>query len=58
MSTIGSLLPPTLEWKLFFQGQAKNPKYLKDGGVVEAAIGTDDGALDLGRQRTVVRYAR
>ncbi|WP_067902189.1 fumarylacetoacetate hydrolase family protein [Nocardia vaccinii] len=55
---IGSLLPPTLKWKLFFQGQAKNPKYLKDGDVVEAAIGTDDGALDLGRQRTVVRYAR
>ncbi|MEC3953950.1 fumarylacetoacetate hydrolase family protein [Nocardia sp. CDC153] len=55
---IGSLLPPKVKWKMFFQGQAKNPKYLKDGDVVEAAIGTDDGALDLGRQRTVVRYAR
>ena len=55
---IGSLLPPKLKWKLFFQGQAKNPRYLKDGDVVEAAIGTDDGAVDLGRQRTVVRYAR
>ncbi|MGW4351451.1 fumarylacetoacetate hydrolase family protein [Nocardia sp. NPDC004582] len=55
---IASLLPPKVKWKLFFQGQAKNPKYLKDGDVVEAAIGTDDGALDLGRQRTVVRYAR
>ena len=55
---IGSLLPPKLKWTLFFQGQAKNPRYLKDGDVVEAAIGTDDGAVDLGRQRTVVRYAR
>lgn len=55
---IGSLLPPKVKWKLFFSGQAKNPKYLKDGDVVEAAIGTDDGMLDLGRQRTVVRYAR
>ncbi|MGW2661636.1 fumarylacetoacetate hydrolase family protein [Nocardia tengchongensis] len=55
---IGSLLPPKVKWKLFFQGQAKNPKYLKDGDVVEAAIGTGDGVIDLGRQRTVVRYAR
>ncbi|MFB8005139.1 fumarylacetoacetate hydrolase family protein [Nocardia sp. NPDC056000] len=55
---VGSLLPPKIKWKMFFQGQAKNPKYLKDGDVVEAAIGTDDGTLDLGRQRTVVRYAR
>ncbi|MBF6174964.1 fumarylacetoacetate hydrolase family protein [Nocardia blacklockiae] len=55
---IGSLLPPKIKWQLFFRGQAKNPKYLKDGDVVEAAIGTDDGAIDLGRQRTIVRYAR
>ncbi|MFE6923038.1 fumarylacetoacetate hydrolase family protein [Nocardia sp. NPDC057663] len=55
---IGSLLPPKVKWKLFFQKQAKNPKYLEDGDVVEAAIGTDDGAIDLGRQRTIVRYAQ
>jgi 2-keto-4-pentenoate hydratase/2-oxohepta-3-ene-1,7-dioic acid hydratase in catechol pathway len=54
---IVSFLPPALKWKLFFQAQAKNPKYLKDGDVVEIAIGTDDGAIDLGRQRTVVRSA-
>ncbi|MFE3799534.1 fumarylacetoacetate hydrolase family protein [Nocardia tengchongensis] len=58
VALITNLLPPAVKWKLFFAGQAKNPKYLKDGDVVEAAIGTDDGALDLGRQRTVVRYAR
>jgi 2-keto-4-pentenoate hydratase/2-oxohepta-3-ene-1,7-dioic acid hydratase in catechol pathway len=53
-----SLLPPALKWKLFFRGQAGNSKYLKDGDVVETTIATDDGAIDLGRQRTVVRYAR
>jgi 2-keto-4-pentenoate hydratase/2-oxohepta-3-ene-1,7-dioic acid hydratase in catechol pathway len=55
---VASLLPPAVKWKLFFRGQARNHKYLKDGDVVEATIATDDGAIDLGRQRTVVRYAR
>jgi 2-keto-4-pentenoate hydratase/2-oxohepta-3-ene-1,7-dioic acid hydratase in catechol pathway len=54
---IGELLPPQLKWKLFFKRQAQNPKYLSDGDVVELAIATDDGAVDLGRQRTVVRDA-
>ncbi|WP_040871397.1 fumarylacetoacetate hydrolase family protein [Nocardia exalbida] len=53
---IGSLLPPAVKWKMFFKNQAKNPKYLHDGDVVEAAIATDDGVIDLGRQRTTVRY--
>ncbi|MFY1634842.1 fumarylacetoacetate hydrolase family protein [Solwaraspora sp. WMMB335] len=55
---IASLLPPAVKWKMFFKGQARNPKYLADGDVVEATIATDDGAIDLGRQRTVVRHAR
>jgi 2-keto-4-pentenoate hydratase/2-oxohepta-3-ene-1,7-dioic acid hydratase in catechol pathway len=55
---IASLLPPAVKWKLFFSGQARNPKYLQDGDVVETAIATDDGAIDLGTQRTVVRYAQ
>ncbi len=54
---IAAFLPPALKWKVFFQRQAQNPKYLKHGDVVEVAIGTDDGAIDLGRQRTVVRAA-
>jgi 2-keto-4-pentenoate hydratase/2-oxohepta-3-ene-1,7-dioic acid hydratase in catechol pathway len=52
---ISSLLPAATKWRLFFKRQAKNPKYLQDGDVVEVAIGTDDGAIDLGRQRTLVR---
>jgi hypothetical protein len=30
-----------------------NPKYLRHGEVVEAAVATDDGAIDLGAQRNV-----
>jgi 2-keto-4-pentenoate hydratase/2-oxohepta-3-ene-1,7-dioic acid hydratase in catechol pathway len=54
---IGSLLPPAMKWKAFFNRQAKNPKYLRNGDVVEAAVATDDGLIDLGSQRNVVRYA-
>jgi 2-keto-4-pentenoate hydratase/2-oxohepta-3-ene-1,7-dioic acid hydratase in catechol pathway len=54
---IAAFLPPALKWKIFFQRQAQNPKYLKHGDVVQLAIGTDDGAIDLGRQRTIVRSA-
>jgi 2-keto-4-pentenoate hydratase/2-oxohepta-3-ene-1,7-dioic acid hydratase in catechol pathway len=53
---IGSLLPPAVKWKAFFKRQANNPKYLHDGDVVEAAVATDDRAIDLGSQRTVVKY--
>jgi 2-keto-4-pentenoate hydratase/2-oxohepta-3-ene-1,7-dioic acid hydratase in catechol pathway len=55
---LAALLPPATRWNLFFKGQARNPKYLSDGDVVEASVATDDGAIDLGTQRTVVRWAR
>jgi 2-keto-4-pentenoate hydratase/2-oxohepta-3-ene-1,7-dioic acid hydratase in catechol pathway len=54
---IGSLLPPAVKWKAFFKRQAKNTKYLKHGDTVELTVVTDDGTLDLGTQRTIVRYA-
>ena len=53
---IGNLLPPAVKWKAFFKRQAANPKYLSDGDIVEATVGTDDGAIDLGAQRMRVRY--
>ena len=53
---IGNLLPPAVKWKAFFKRQAGNPKYLRAGDVVELGVATDDGAIDLGSQRTVVRY--
>ena len=55
VAVIAAFLPPALKWKMFFQRQAQNPKYLKHGDIVEVAIGTDDGAIDLGRQHTPVR---
>jgi len=54
---IAALLPPALKWKAFFKSQAANPKYLKDGDIIEASVRTDDGAIDLGTQRTTVSYA-
>jgi 2-keto-4-pentenoate hydratase/2-oxohepta-3-ene-1,7-dioic acid hydratase in catechol pathway len=54
---VGNLLPPAMKWKAFFKSQAANPKYLADGDLVEVSIATDDGILDLGTQRTRVRYA-
>jgi 2-keto-4-pentenoate hydratase/2-oxohepta-3-ene-1,7-dioic acid hydratase in catechol pathway len=54
---IGNLLPPSLKWKMFFSRQAENPKYLQQGDIVEASVATDDGAIDLGTQRTTVRFA-
>jgi 2-keto-4-pentenoate hydratase/2-oxohepta-3-ene-1,7-dioic acid hydratase in catechol pathway len=57
VEVIGSLLPDQLKWKVFFSRQAKNPKYLRHGDIVEADVATDDGAIELGVQRTVVKYA-
>ena len=54
---IGNLLPPNLKWKMFFSRQAGNRNYLHDGDTVEATVATDDGAIDLGTQRTTVRFA-
>lgn len=55
---IANLLPPAAKWRLFFKAQGRNPKYLKSGDVIEIAISTDDGKIDLGRQGTMVREAR
>jgi 2-keto-4-pentenoate hydratase/2-oxohepta-3-ene-1,7-dioic acid hydratase in catechol pathway len=54
---ISNLLPPEVKWKAFFKQQAKNEKYLQLGDVVELSVATDDGAIDLGTQRTTVKYA-
>lgn len=53
---IGALLPPAVKWKAFFKRQAGNPRYLHHRDVVEASVSTDDGAIDLGRQRNTVRF--
>ncbi|QNI04950.1 fumarylacetoacetate hydrolase family protein [Mycobacterium kubicae] len=57
IEVIGNFLPPAVKWKAFFARQARNPKYLQHGDVVEAAVATDDGAIDLGAQRLTVQHA-
>lgn len=57
MQVIGNLLPPSVKWKVFFARQAGNTKYLRHGDIVEASVATDDGAIDLGTQRTAIRFA-
>jgi 2-keto-4-pentenoate hydratase/2-oxohepta-3-ene-1,7-dioic acid hydratase in catechol pathway len=54
---VASLLLPAIKWKAFFKRQAHHPKYLQHGDIVELSVATDDGAIDLGSQRTPVRYA-
>jgi 2-keto-4-pentenoate hydratase/2-oxohepta-3-ene-1,7-dioic acid hydratase in catechol pathway len=58
VQVIAALLPDHVKWRMFFRGQAGNPKYLQDGDVIEASVATDDGAIDLGTQHNVVRDAR
>ncbi len=56
VEVVSSLLPPAVKWKAFFKRQAEHTQYLHDGDLVEASVATDDGVIDLGTQRTVVRY--
>jgi 2-keto-4-pentenoate hydratase/2-oxohepta-3-ene-1,7-dioic acid hydratase in catechol pathway len=51
---LAGLLPPATRWKLFFNREAANPRYLRDGDVITATIASPDGSLDLGTQRTTV----
>jgi 2-keto-4-pentenoate hydratase/2-oxohepta-3-ene-1,7-dioic acid hydratase in catechol pathway len=55
LEKIGGLLPDHLKWRIFFRREERNPDYLRAGDVITATVATDDGALDLGTQRTVVR---
>jgi 2-keto-4-pentenoate hydratase/2-oxohepta-3-ene-1,7-dioic acid hydratase in catechol pathway len=48
--------PHQLDLMTFLAGQAKSPRYLHHGDVVEATVATDDGAIDLGTQRNKVVY--
>ena len=54
---IAALLPPALKWKLFFQRQAHNPKYLSPATSSRSPSAPTTAAIDLGRQRTLVRTA-
>jgi 2-keto-4-pentenoate hydratase/2-oxohepta-3-ene-1,7-dioic acid hydratase in catechol pathway len=51
---VAHFLPTQVKWKVFFDKQDKNPKYLRPGNRVTATIRTQDGALDLGSQDCLV----
>jgi 2-keto-4-pentenoate hydratase/2-oxohepta-3-ene-1,7-dioic acid hydratase in catechol pathway len=51
---LAGLLPPATKWRLFFERQASNPRYLRDGDVITATIRSADGLLDLGTQHNTV----
>jgi 2-keto-4-pentenoate hydratase/2-oxohepta-3-ene-1,7-dioic acid hydratase in catechol pathway len=53
---LASFPPDRVKWQLFFRGQARDPRCLQDGDLIEASVATDDGAIALGVQHTVVRY--
>jgi 2-keto-4-pentenoate hydratase/2-oxohepta-3-ene-1,7-dioic acid hydratase in catechol pathway len=53
-ATIAALLPPATRWRIFFEREAANRRYLQDGDVVTARIASPDGHLDLGTQHNVV----
>jgi len=48
------LLSDAAKWRLFIGKGRANPAYLRPGDVITASIRSDDGALDLGRQRNRV----
>ena len=51
---LAALLPPATRWKLFFNREAANPRYLHDGDVITATIASPDGQLDLGTQHNTI----
>jgi 2-keto-4-pentenoate hydratase/2-oxohepta-3-ene-1,7-dioic acid hydratase in catechol pathway len=52
--TIAGILPPAIRWRLFFNREAANPRYLRDGDVITATIASPDGQLDLGTQHNTI----
>ena len=54
LEQLAALLPPATKWRLFFQKEARNARYLHDGDVLTATITSPDGHLDLGTQHNTV----
>jgi 2-keto-4-pentenoate hydratase/2-oxohepta-3-ene-1,7-dioic acid hydratase in catechol pathway len=51
---LAGLLSPATRWRLFFQKEARNARYLRNGDVLTATIASPDGHLDLGTQYNTV----
>jgi 2-keto-4-pentenoate hydratase/2-oxohepta-3-ene-1,7-dioic acid hydratase in catechol pathway len=48
------LVSDATKWRLFINKGRNNPAYLRPGDRISASIRTDDGAIDLGEQTTVI----
>jgi 2,4-diketo-3-deoxy-L-fuconate hydrolase len=57
MFVANRILSEPTKWKLFVKGGISNPKFLQPNDVMTLSIRTDDGALNLGQQRNVVKSA-
>jgi len=57
MFVANRILSEPTKWKLFVKGGVRNPKFLQPNDVMTLSIRTDDGALNLGQQRNVVKAA-
>ena len=57
MFVLRHLVSEATKWRLFIGKGRKNPAYLRPGDRISAAIRTDDGAIDLGEQTTVITTA-
>ncbi|MFO0588449.1 MAG: fumarylacetoacetate hydrolase family protein [Polyangiaceae bacterium] len=55
LRAIAEVLPEATKWRMFIEGQAKSPRYLRPGDRVTATIRTPDGRIDLGTQNNLVR---
>ena len=55
LRALAELLPESVKWRMFVEGQAKSPRYLKPGDRVTSTIRTPDGSIDLGTQSNLVR---
>jgi len=54
MFVLRHLVSESTKWKLFIKKGMANPAYLQPGDRLSLTIRTDDGAIDLGEQTTVI----
>jgi 2-keto-4-pentenoate hydratase/2-oxohepta-3-ene-1,7-dioic acid hydratase in catechol pathway len=55
LRALAEFLPESAKWRMFVEGQARNPRYLKPGDRIHSTIRTADGRIDLGAQNNLVR---
>src|SRR5690554_1190087 len=59
MVRLAALLPEQKKWQIFIKKQLARPQYLNDGDIIESAIKSTDGVINLGRQQhRVVREGK